>query len=117
MKIVFVFILFFAQVSFSQKLKKADKALLDNLKAHITFLADDKLEGRRTGTPGETLAFTYLNDQFKTIGLLPKGDSGTYLQQFSINDGKQINNTTHLIINGNDLRLEEEFFPFSFRSK
>nr|MBA2562823.1 M20/M25/M40 family metallo-hydrolase [Chitinophagaceae bacterium] len=59
-------------------------------------------------------AFSYLSDQFKTIGLLPKGDSGTYVQQFAINDGKQINNTTHLIINGNDLKVGEEFFPLSF---
>ncbi len=114
MKIFLVIILLVAQSSFSQKLKKADKALFDNLKAHIAFLADDKLEGRRTGTPGEELAFSYLTDQFKTIGLLPKGDSGTYIQPFAINDGKQINNTTHLIINGNDLKVGEEFFPLSF---
>jgi hypothetical protein len=36
------------------------------------------------------------------------------VQQFTIDDGKQINVTTHLIINGNDLKVGEEFFPFSF---
>ncbi len=107
MKIFFIIILFWGEASFSQKLKKADKELVNNLQAHIAFLADDKLEGRRTGTPGEKLAFTYLTEQFKTIGLLPKGDTGTYMQQFTVNDGKQINNPTHLI-----LKLRKNFFHF-----
>ncbi len=42
---------------------------LDSLKAHIAFLADDKLEGRRTGTNGELMAMNYIADQFKNIGL------------------------------------------------
>ena len=37
---------------------KADKVTLANLQAHIQYLADDKLEGRRTGTAGELLAGT-----------------------------------------------------------
>ena len=37
----------------AQKLSKADKLLIQNLKGHIQFLASDELEGRRAGTPGE----------------------------------------------------------------
>lgn len=114
MKKILFFILFFTQQGFAQKLKKADRELLNNLKAHITFLADDKLEGRRTGTSGEKLAYTYLADQFKSIGLLPKGDSITYIQQFTFDDGREINKATHLIINGNDLQVDKEFFPLQF---
>ncbi len=114
MKKFLFFILFFSQFSFSQKLKKADKELLNNLKAEISFLADDKLEGRRTGTNGERLAYIYLADQFKGIGLAAKGDSGTYIQPFNIDDGKQINSTTHFIVNGNDLNIIKDFFPLQF---
>lgn len=39
--------------AFSQKLKKADKAVLSNLEAHIKFLSDDKLEGRELEQPGK----------------------------------------------------------------
>jgi len=106
--------LFIAQAVTAQKLKKADKELINNLRAHIGFLADDKLEGRRAGTEGEMLAYTYLSDQFKKIGLTAKGDNGTYVQPFEINDGKQIGKTTHFIINGNDLQVDKEFFPLQF---
>ncbi len=114
MKKIFLFLLPFTQLCFSQKLKKADKELLNNLRTHITFLADDKLEGRRTGSNGERLASNYLSDQFKAIGLAPKGDSGTYIQHFTFNDGKEINKTSYLIINGNDLEINKEYFPLQF---
>jgi len=113
-KIFIISALFIAQAVTAQKLKKADKELINNLRAHIGFLADDKLEGRRAGTEGEMLAYTYLSDQFKKIGLTAKGDNGTYVQPFEINDGKQIGKTTHFIINGNDLQVDKEFFPLQF---
>ena len=74
----------------AQKQKKADKISRDNLQAHIKYLADDKLEGRRAGSPGEKLAMEYISDKFKTIGLLAKGSDG-YYQPFEINEGLQIN--------------------------
>lgn len=100
--------------AFSQKLKKVDKLIFDNLKAHIGYLADDKLEGRRAGTNGEKLAREYISTQFQKIGLKPAGEAGGWFQPFDINDGKQINSATHLIINGNDLKLEKEYFPLSY---
>ena len=46
------------------------------------FLADDKLEGRQTGTDGEIAASNYIVERFKEIGLQPKGTEG-FLQSFS----------------------------------
>src|SRR5262245_4277045 len=80
--------------TFSQKLRKADKAIVARLQAHISYLADDKLEGRRAGTNGEKLAREYISDQFQKAGLQPKGDEGSWFQSFSINDGKQVNRGT-----------------------
>ncbi len=99
-------------IAFSQKLKKADKLIVENLKKHIEYLADDKLEGRRAGTNGEELAMTYIMDQFKAIGLSPKGTE-YYPQSFEINDGKQIGHS-YFIINSNVLEAEKDFFPFPF---
>ena len=65
MKRIFFLLIFFAQAGFAQKLKKADKVIIQNLKSHIGFLADDKLEGRRAGSAGEKLASEYLVNQFK----------------------------------------------------
>jgi aminopeptidase YwaD len=101
--------------SFAQKLKKADRSLLTNLKAHIGYLADDKLQGRRTGTPGEQLALDYISNQFQQIGLQPRGTQpGSFAQPFQVNEGKQINPATHLLLNGHDLKLNTEYFPFPF---
>ncbi|MFP4844531.1 M28 family peptidase [Winogradskyella sp. PE311] len=54
----------------------------DKIKEDVVFLADDKLEGRQTGTHGEILASEYIVKRFKSIGLQPKGTEN-YLQSFS----------------------------------
>ncbi len=103
MKNALLFLLLFTQLASAQKLKKSDKIIINNLQTEIGYLASDRLEGRRTGTPGEKLAYEYLLQEFKNIGLLPKGDDKTFIQSFEINEGKQILPATHLLINGNEL--------------
>jgi hypothetical protein len=61
---------FLIQVSFAQKkkspkLSKADQAMVVNLQSHISYLASDKLEGRRAGTAGEKLAGEYISQKFQ----------------------------------------------------
>src|SRR5690554_154208 len=58
---------------------------VSEIKAHISFLADDALEGREAGTEGEAIAANYISDLFRDYGLEPAGDDNTYLQQFTIN--------------------------------
>lgn len=109
-----VVILLVSSSVFGQRLNKADKAIVANLKLHISYLADDKLEGRRAGTVGEKMAREYIGNQFKYAGLEPKGDNGTWFQAFEIYDGKQINSPSLLLINGHDLKLYEEYFPLVY---
>ena len=52
----------------------------ERVRAHTTFLADDLLEGRGTGTRGYDLAARYVASQFARIGLEPGADGGSYLQ-------------------------------------
>lgn len=92
---------------------KPDTQTLDNLHAHIGYLADDRLEGRRTGTKGEEMAVEYIRQQFYAIGLQPKGTEH-YIQSFIVNDGKKIDSITELSINGNKLTLEKDYFPFPY---
>lgn len=99
----------------AQKLKKADKTTIANLKTHISYLADDKLEGRRAGSPGEALAMEYISMQFKANGLQPKGTDGFY-QAFEINEGKQVNSASLFTINGVALQPMKDYFPFAFTS-
>ena len=88
MKNILIFLFLISQTAIGQRLTKSDKVIIDNLKAEITYLASDKLEGRRTGTPGEKLAYEYLSDQFGKTGLVPKGDNNSFIQAFEINEGK-----------------------------
>jgi aminopeptidase YwaD len=46
---------------------------VERVRAHVTYLASDKLEGRRTGTPGADEAARYVADEFKRLGLAPGG--------------------------------------------
>ena len=110
-------LIFASQVLYAQKSKKnknTDNLVISSLQAHIGFLADDKLEGRRTGSNGEKLAYEYISNQFTTMGLLAKGDDGGFIQAFDVNEGRQINKTSVLNINGFILAAEKDYFPFSF---
>jgi len=62
--------------------KEAPKVAENKIKEDVYFLADDKLEGRQTGTEGEKKASEYIVKRFKEIGLEAKGTEG-YLQSFS----------------------------------
>lgn len=62
--------------------KNEPKTAENKIKEDVSFLADDQLEGRQTGTQGEVLASEYLIKRFKAIGLQPKGTNG-FLQDFS----------------------------------
>ena len=97
--------------SFSQKLKKADKAIIADLQAHINYLSGDKLEGRRAGSPGENMAMEYIAGQLAKAGLLPKGDNNDWYQAFDINEGKEISKDTYLQINGGEIK-PASYFPF-----
>ncbi len=114
MKYILLFLILISQTVAGQKLKKSEKAIIENLKTEITYLASDKLEGRRTGTPGEKLAYEYLSSEFQKIGLIPKGDGDTFLQPFEINEGKEVLPATHLKINDTILENGKDFFPFIF---
>src|SRR6266404_1737782 len=50
------------------------------IKAHVAYLASDRLEGRGPGTRGEFLATEYIAAEFKKAGLKPIGERGTYFQ-------------------------------------
>lgn len=86
-------------------------ATTDNLKKHIAYLADDKLEGRRTGTPGEKLAKDYILGEFSLLGLEPM-ISGSFSQPFQVYDGRQPDDKNYLIINNISLSWGTEYFTF-----
>src|SRR5512144_766232 len=54
------------------------------LRAHIKFLADDRLEGRGTGSRGGETAALYIAEQFEALGLKGAGEKGSFWQPVSL---------------------------------
>jgi Peptidase family M28/PA domain len=50
------------------------------IRAHMRFLADDLLEGRKTATRGHELAAKYVASAFEGLGFEPAGTGNTYFQ-------------------------------------
>ncbi len=120
MKKLLLLILFIPALTFSQSRKEikskaaSDKITFANAEAHIKYLADDKLEGRRAGTRGEQLAMEYIITQFKKDGLAPKGTNG-FVQEFEINEGKQFTeNENKFLVNDRPLELKKDYYPLAF---
>jgi Zn-dependent M28 family amino/carboxypeptidase len=69
---------------------RADEPTADTerrVRAHVTFLADDLMEGRGAGTRGHGLAMNYVAAQFIRLGLEPAGDKG-YQQPMAIRESR-----------------------------
>lgn len=107
---ILFFILLLTLPGISQKKSSADKLLISNLRHHISYLADDKLEGRRLGTSGERLAQQYIVNAFRKEGLEPGGERNEYLQSFTVNDGRFYQQKSFLHINDDSLPVTG-FFP------
>ena len=75
-----------------------------NLRKHVSYLASDKLEGRRTGERGATMAAGYVTNQFASLKLRPgfKNAAGkaTFMQPFQYVTGVEMGKT------GNEFMLE-----------
>lgn len=51
------------------------------IRADMTFLADDDLHGRGSATRDEHIAALFAASQFQSLGLEPGGDNGTFVQK------------------------------------
>ncbi|CAN5701569.1 M20/M25/M40 family metallo-hydrolase [soil metagenome] len=58
----------------------ADDPAAQRIEADLRYLADDRMEGRETGTRGYELASGYLARRYDELGLQPAGDGETYFQ-------------------------------------
>lgn len=76
---------------------------VQQLRDHMRFLSDDRLEGRRVGSKGEKKAKKYIIKQFKANGVKAIGKS--YEQKFSFSRLKYTPNTR--------LEYRKEFHPGS----
>ena len=113
----FLFLLF--PVSGADK-SDAESASFQQVKKDIFFLASDNCEGRGPLTKGLEIAADYISQQFKTAGLKPLGNDGSYFQPFSIS-GAKLDEKPKLVIKSANLQVDPQLknrrFKFSHRSE
>ena len=107
----------FAQLLHGQNLKglkpNLDKVSQDSIRAHIKFLADDRLKGRLPGTEGYKIAMDYVIARYKSMGLEPAGENQSYLQTVRLRRAKVDKSNTNVVVTtdgvSKDLVFGEEY--------
>ena len=83
--------------------------------ADVNALADDRMEGRETGTRGYDLAAEYAAKRFREIGLQPAGDDGTFFQRVPLLKATREAEGAALVVKrgGREiaLRFRDQFLP------
>ena len=104
----------------------------ERLRAHVTYLASEKLEGRRTGTAGAQEAARYVAREFLRLGLRPGAaaacdelNESCYMQQFPYVAGVELGKGNALTATRRaeagapmaiDFRVGEDWMPLGFGS-
>jgi Zn-dependent M28 family amino/carboxypeptidase len=76
----------------------APKVDSEKIRAHVKYLASDELEGRGMNQKGGDLAAEYIAAQFKSYGLKPAGENGTYFQKVPMVGVKTLPDTTFALV-------------------
>jgi len=92
----------------------------NDLRAVVSYLASDELEGRLAGSPGGRLAGDYIAAQMKRIGLQPVGTNDGFFQPYEFNAGARVlTNANHFFATTTgsapvEFAVERDFRPLSF---
>lgn len=85
------------------------------IQADVRALADDKLEGRETGTPGYDLAAAYVARRYHDIGLQPAGDDGSYFQAVPLLKATRERDGARFVVTRHGrsiaLRFQDQYLP------
>ncbi len=84
------------------------------LRSHITYLASDELAGRKPGMPGDSMAATYIRDQFIAAGAKPLGYNG--FQYFDLIAGVKKGPKNLFKVGAVSYSDSTDFMPLSFSS-
>ncbi len=90
---------------------------IKKIKRSVCYLASDQLEGRRTGTEGEHLAYEYIQKEYRKAGLATILENNSYIQPFEVKEGRTIGAETDVKILGRTLEVNTDYFPFAFSGK
>src|SRR5450755_2678632 len=78
----------------------ASRLTANDLKADVSFLASDALQGRGTPSPGLDIAAEYVAAQFRRAGLEPAGDDGYFQTASYVNVTPRVEGMEFTVDNG-----------------
>ena len=85
------------------------------IEADVRYLADDRLEGRETGTRGYDLAADYVARRYIDIGLQPAGDDGGFFQRVPLLKATIVDDGARFAVQREgrtiELAFKKEFLP------
>lgn len=85
-----------------------------DLMTRLYILADDSMQGRRAGEPGNLKGTAYIEREVRRLGLLPAGDGGTYFQALPM-VRRAVSDRSSLNVDGRALQLWTDFVPLPGR--
>lgn len=80
----------------------------DDMKRHLYVIAGKEMEGRDTPSPGLEKAAQYIENHFKSLGLVP-GNNGSYRQYYPLY--KDSMTSSDLKVNGTAFELTKDYQP------
>lgn len=84
-----------------------------DLKRDMYRLAGDEMRGREAGTLDEMRASMWLADEMRKIGLVPRGDDGTYFQWWNMHRTRISSGSSSVTLHGRPLALWTDITPAS----
>lgn len=90
----------------AERQQAAQQITAAGLLKSVSVLASDAFEGRKPGTSGEDATVNYLVGQFKSIGLIPGSQQGSYTQPVELM-GVTSESRLALTVNGKPLSLQQ----------
>ena len=72
----------------------------EDIRERIGVIAHDSMQGRETPSPGLDMTAAWIGEQFRSFGLTPGGDDGTYLQRYPLIRTQLDIDASHVMIGG-----------------
>ncbi|MEY5046572.1 MAG: hypothetical protein RL713_1797, partial [Bacteroidota bacterium] len=88
--------------------KYAATITTEDLSKHLYIVAGAEMEGRETATEGQRKAAAYIEQHFKSIGLIP-GNNGSYQQHFPVYRDEV--GGAEVVVNGKSFEMGKDFVP------
>jgi Peptidase family M28 len=81
-----------------------------DLMTRLYIFADDSMQGREAGLPGNVKGTNYIAAEIRRMGLVPAGDSGTYFQTIPLKT-REFDTTSTFTVAGAPLTVFTDYVP------